>query len=165
MRSSAGGAPSAVLRVRSTSRARPLPTKVRINAGSSSGKPSSVSVMFAAIARSGIVSSSVPSRSIVTALTRNGKLMCTAGSCDLRELRTHGGDRRPVIAALAYRRSGNERVGARACDRADVFDFDAAVHLEPYLASAAVDALAHGANLVERLGNERLTAETGIDRH
>ena len=69
--------------------------------------------MFEAAARSGIVSRSVPSRSIVTAFTRSGKAHGHLGSRDLCELRAHrarSSPRNPACSKIAE--PGDERVGA-----------------------------------------------------
>src|SRR5260370_34484680 len=60
-------------------------------------------------------------------------------------------------------------MGARRGDGRDVVDLDAAVDFEPDLASATsvdgVDARTRELELRQCLGDERLAAEAGIDRH
>ena len=60
---------------------------------------------------------------------------------------------------------GHEDVDARLrAARCGVVDLDAAVDLDLARQAAFVDELARGAHLVEHLGDERLTAETGLAR-
>src|SRR4029453_14737521 len=96
--------------------------------------------------------------------------LCTGSSnSHLRELGAHFPDRYSVIRSAEDRRSGDERVGARFRDRGDVVAFHAAVDFEhdraPALLLFGVDTRAHRAQLVERVGDERLPAKAGIDRH
>src|SRR5437773_6687163 len=79
----------------------------------------------------------------------------------------HRVDRRAIVALREDRAARNERVGARRGDRTDVVRLHAAIDFEQDLAPGpldrAVDELARGANLLERMRNERLAAEAGIE--
>jgi hypothetical protein len=79
--------------------------------------------------------------------------------------RTHRVDRRAVVLRAEDRGPRHERVGTSRRDRTDVLYLDAAVDLEPDLAAAAVDQLAHAPDLGQRRGDERLAAEAGVHGH
>ncbi|CAM2149145.1 hypothetical protein PT2222_210013 [Paraburkholderia tropica] len=85
------------------------------------------------------------------------------------ELRAHLVDHGLVVGLAEDGRAGHEGVRARCRDFGDVVDLHAAVHFEVDLAAGAfvvgVDLRARLAQLVERLGNERLAAEARIHRH
>src|SRR5690606_14196395 len=60
---------------------------------------------------------------------------------------------------------GDEGVGARLGDLADVLHVDAAVDLQADFATAGIDQRTRFAQLVEGAGDELLPAETGVDAH
>src|SRR5512144_1580926 len=181
----AGATPRACASARRTRLPMPLPTIVRIAAVGSGSWPSSARSALTAAARSSIVSSSVPSRSNAIALTSKMRALTgilraarsgvrpwggPAGSrARHRDLRAHPADRRGVIVGPEDRGAGDERVGAGTGDRADVVDLHAAVNLEPDRAAGAlhrrVDLEARLRELLERMRDERLSAEPRVDRH
>src|SRR3989344_950164 len=131
---------------------------------------------FAAAAKSGTVSISVPSRSIMTIFTANGNvaILRAADSIylfDLGKLRAHGlhhgvvAVRVGVLAGAEDGRAGDEGVGASRGDLADIIDFDAAVDLKPNRPTGGVNEFAHLTELVERRADKALAAEARVHRH
>src|SRR6185312_16519741 len=72
-----------------------------------------------------------------------------------------GGDVALVVAALEYRRAGDQHIGAGAHDVGGIVLGDAAIDLD--VDRPSTDQRAHLRDLVERGRDEGLAAEAGID--
>src|SRR6185295_15404359 len=102
-------------------------------------------------ARSGMESTSVPSRSIITALTRSGNgifIVEFSPLLDPGERGAHRRDRRLVVLRAEDRRAGDDRIGARPRGRLDVLALDRAVDFDPDVAARGPHPLAHRGELL-----------------
>src|SRR5260221_7690638 len=81
------------------------------------------------------------------------------------DLLPHRPDGSRVVSAAEDGRSRNERIGAGLGDGRGVIDLDPAIDLQPDVAAAGIDSGARFGELRQRLGNEFLSAEPGVDRH
>src|SRR5690606_25343647 len=113
--------------VRRTRLSTPLPTNVASTSTRSGAMPSSMRVALAASARSGMESSSVPSRSSSAALNC---VMSDARAFALGDLRAQGADDLGVVRLAEDGRAGHEGVGAGGADFGDVVGLDPAVDLQ-----------------------------------
>src|SRR5690606_3402760 len=121
----------------------PLPTKVVMTSSRSGDSPSSTRSALAARARSGAVSSRVPSRSNSAASSIDG--------LSARDLGAQLADDLGVVGLAEDRRAGHEGVGPGRADLRDVVHLHAAVHFQQDALAAGllpgVDARARGAQL------------------
>ncbi len=125
------------------------------------------SMASTAAARSGAESSRVPSRSNIT----------RAGGCPppsrTRALipsgpwpaGAHRLDHRGVVRLTEDGRAGDEGVGTRARDLADILDVDPATRSRAGSPAGGIDQGARLAQLVQGTGNEFLAAKAGVDAH
>src|SRR5699024_3193679 len=77
----------------------------------------------------------------------------------------HAADDPGVVRLAENGGTGDEGVGSGCRSSSDVVRIDAAVDLQPDVASAGIDQRTRLGDLAQRLINEGLAAETGVDRH
>src|ERR1700704_2735984 len=109
----------------------------------------------------------VPSRSMIAALMLEN-IVFLAGSRlagQPGQLGAAGIDDCLVIRLAENGGTSYEGVGARFGCLRDIVDFDAAIDFQMNIAAAGIDALTYRGDFLQGFGNERLAAETGIDRH
>src|SRR5436309_6433605 len=113
----------------STSLSIPSPISASIWRFASGGYPSDSNIVLAANARSGAVSTRVPSRSNAMARTRSRRLGMRFLHCACDGV-LHLRDRAFVIIRAEDRRARDERVRTGTGNRCDVLEFHATVHFE-----------------------------------
>src|SRR5690606_24738873 len=88
-----------------------------------------------------------------------------AGPSDFRRLAPQRPDGFAGVVGVVHRRARHEAVHPRLGRLLDRVGVDAAVDLHQQLQVAGVDQVARPAHLFQHVRDERLTTETGLDRH
>jgi len=153
---------------------RPIPGAA---SASTPGSCRSSSMRPSASTKSPRVSTIVPSRSMMAASMPRGALTgrpsalraagCALGNGPARSCQrlSHGVDDGAVVALAEDGAAGHEGVGAGVGHAADVVGLDAAVHLQPDVLAAGVDAATCRFHLAQGAINKGLSAKAGVDAH